>query len=128
MCSVGARSDLMTYQINIIPPFQRTLVGTHANGLLMKYALTPAKEGGLGLRRLQWCANADNKKSVGAAQRLGFKMEGILRWHRVLPEGKPGPWAEVDEKGPGRHTAFLSLCWDDWRNGDKEHVRTLMER
>lgn len=75
--------------IMILPEFQRTHVNTNALGLLMHYCLDlPAdlakgelKYGpGLGLRRVQWQCHADNAPSVRAAERMGFKLEGIIRW------------------------------------------------
>jgi hypothetical protein len=98
-------------------------------------------EGGLGLRRVQWQANASNVASVNAAKRLGFQWEGLIRWQQVLPMGKIGsegaglereglPRAGWDgrEWGPGRHTAMLSLCWEDWVGGGREHVDGLVRR
>jgi RimJ/RimL family protein N-acetyltransferase len=72
------------------PAFQRTFVTSNAAGILLRYCLsTPDDESypGLGLRRVQWFADARNAPSIAAAMRLGFKMEGMLRWERVLPEG-----------------------------------------
>ena len=70
------------------------------------------------------------ERSVKAAERLGFRLEGIIRWHRILPEGKEGKRVEgdADARGPGRDTAMLSICWDDWRDGVRERVRSLGER
>ncbi|KAH7335238.1 acyl-CoA N-acyltransferase, partial [Rhizoctonia solani] len=62
----------------ILPSYQRTFVSTHAIGLLLDYALKQPSDGGLGLRRVQWQAHADNTASIRAAQRMGMKMEGIL--------------------------------------------------
>ncbi|KZO98213.1 acyl-CoA N-acyltransferase [Calocera viscosa TUFC12733] len=117
--------------IMILPTFQRTHVNTHAVGLLLHYLLDTPAQGGLGLRRAQWKANERNAPSVRAAQRLGFRQEGVLRWHMVLPEGKEGPLPREEGdgvKGPGRHTAMLSICWDDWMGGAREHVDGLMGR
>lgn len=60
--------------------------------------------------------------------RLGFTLEGVMRWQRVLPHGKKGlvPSGGL-EVGPGRHTAMLAMCWDDWRE-KRENVLAMMER
>ena len=50
----------------------------------MRRILNDKSEGGLGLRRCQWYTNSKHVKSQAAAQRLGFKHEGVLRAHRVL--------------------------------------------
>ena len=51
-----------------------------------------------------------------------------MRWQRVLPHGKKGlvPSGGL-EVGPGRHTAMLAMCWDDWRE-KRENVLAMMER
>jgi RimJ/RimL family protein N-acetyltransferase len=96
---------------------------------------------GLHLRRVQWQAFSTNQASIAAAQRLGFQLEGIIRWQRVLPEGKIGNSdGVIDDKmpemdptgqkrlGPGRHSAMLSLCWDDWENGARERLHALSQK
>jgi len=67
---------------------------THAAGLTIKYLLDAPEDGGLGLRRCQWKANALNAKSAAAAKRLGFTFEGVLRSVVVLPPGNPGSHGE----------------------------------
>ncbi|CAE6335302.1 putative protein YIR042C OS=Saccharomyces cerevisiae (strain ATCC 204508 / S288c) GN=YIR042C PE=4 SV=1 [Rhizoctonia solani AG-1 IB] len=131
---INASRELSTIEpgfIIIFPRFQRTHVNTHAVGLLMQYALNRPSEGGLGLRRCQWQAHASNLPSPKAAERLGFKPEGILRWNRALPAERESsaPFRADDSLGvPGRHTAMLAICWDDWENGGKEHLQRLMDR
>ncbi|EUC65703.1 GNAT family acetyltransferase, putative [Rhizoctonia solani AG-3 Rhs1AP] len=130
----NASRELSTIEpgfIIILPQFQRTHVNTHAVGLLMQYALDKPSDGGLGLRRCQWQAHASNLPSARAAERLGFKSEGTLRWHRALPAERESsaPFRADDSLGlPGRHTAMLSICWDDWENGGKDHLQRLMDR
>lgn len=109
------------------------------------------------MRRVQWQANSRNKASVRAAERIGFVNEGMHRWFRVLPEGKVGTVEEDQRRekarqehkeqeldgvvegmpnvsrdgrkfGPGRHTVCLAICWDDWIDGVKEKVTTMMGR
>lgn len=116
--------------ILIFPQFQRTHVLTNAAGLLLAYCLDPPEQGGLGLRRVQWQANTENLPSINAAKRLGFKMEGVLRWWRVLPPQKkglvPAEKDRGDGRGPGRDEAMLSICFDDWENGVKGSLAKLM--
>ncbi|KLO17218.1 acyl-CoA N-acyltransferase [Schizopora paradoxa] len=121
--------------VMIFPEFQRTHVLSNAAGLLLHYLLdlpTDVAFPGLGLRRVQWVAHIQNAPSVAAAERLGFKREGTLRWHWTLPEGKEGKATrEGDPLGPsrlGRDNVFLSICCDDWESGTKERVRSLMDR
>jgi RimJ/RimL family protein N-acetyltransferase len=122
--------------IIILPPYQRTHVTTHAVGLMLHYALDTPEQGGLGLRRMQWLADPPNKASLNAAQRMGFQLEGILRWNKVVHDadarGKVHNGRERPEyrqqKDGGRDTAYLSLCWDDWINGKRELVDALLSR
>ncbi|KAL5481106.1 hypothetical protein ACEPAI_10047 [Sanghuangporus weigelae] len=125
--------------ITILPEYQRTHVTTNAVGLLLHYCLelpnsTKSKYGpGLGLRRVQWQTHGDNAASVGAAERMGFRREGLIRWQRVLSEGKDGatvsPEREALCKNPGRHTWMLAVCWDDWEvERTRESVQERMER
>jgi RimJ/RimL family protein N-acetyltransferase len=110
-------------------------VTTHACGLMLHYLLDPsgAPHECLGLRRAQWFANEANARSRTAAERLGFQFEGVLRFHRIVPEGKisaKGRNGESPDDGRGgaRHSVLLGLCWDDWRNGGREKIVKLMER
>lgn len=122
--------------IIILPPFQRTHVTTHAVGLLLQYALDSPEQGGLGLRRMQWLADPPNTASLTAAKRMGFQEEGILRWNRVVDDadargkvhnGRDGPrYGKKEDRG--RDTVYLSICWDDWEEGGREKVESLMTR
>lgn len=130
----------------IFPPFQRTHVTTNAVGLLLIHALEVPEKGGWGMRRVQWTAAPNNKPSIEAAERMGFKWEGILRNVRPMPgeredrrkyKGEPRDLkpsarpAVMNKQGdplpgvPSWDTAFLSLCWDDY---DRSEVERLMAR
>ncbi|OJJ46437.1 hypothetical protein ASPZODRAFT_116956 [Penicilliopsis zonata CBS 506.65] len=122
--------------IVISPDFHRTYVSSNAVGLLLLYALDPPSKGGLGLRRVEWQCHADNEASRRTATRMGFELEGILRWHRVMPIGTEGVSLSVDalEKRngtvgemPGRHTAFFSIVWEEWEE-KRPKVVAQMER
>lgn len=99
---------------------------------------------GLNFRRVQWQANTLNTASIRAAERMGFVREGTLRWDRVLPPGKLGvndPGAQAlalvsaavgngngnGDGKPGRHTAILAVCWDEWEER-RGVVRERMRR
>ncbi|EKM51083.1 uncharacterized protein PHACADRAFT_103896 [Phanerochaete carnosa HHB-10118-sp] len=111
-----------------LPPFQRTHVTTHAVGLLLAWCFDELK-----LRRVQWQANALNEKSVSAAQKMGFILEGIIRWQRLLPPEKSERGLKPREDDPkpeyyGRNSALLSVCWDDWEDGVRQQVQERMAR
>lgn len=77
-----------------------------------------------------------NSRSIKLAERLGMKLEAVLRWDRVLPASriefarKEALLREGDPRGnkPGRDTARLAICWDDWCQGGKEKVEQVMQR
>lgn len=117
------------------PPFQRTHVTSNAVGLLLQYALDPPAKGGLGMRRVQWQTSSANGASMLAAERMGFKKEGVLRWDRVFygggSKGKQGNGKQVpkgDGEDLGRDTVVYSICWDDWEEGGREKMVGIMER
>ena len=133
----------------VFPAFQRTHVASKAVALLLRYCLElpsdsdsdsdsdsaasesanannaapPPPVRGLGLRRVQWFAHAENEASRRTALRMGFREEGTLRWERVIAPGKVGngiPVRDGDPLGgasPSRHSVVLSLCVDDWEDG-----------
>ncbi|KAI0070547.1 hypothetical protein K474DRAFT_1680071 [Panus rudis PR-1116 ss-1] len=74
----------------ILPAFHRTHVTSNAVGLLMQYCLDLPKDGGLGMRRVQWQCTVWNTASRKTAERLGFKFESVERWQRVYRGGKMG--------------------------------------
>jgi RimJ/RimL family protein N-acetyltransferase len=113
----------------VLPKFQRTFVSANAVGLALCYALDLPSEGGLGFRRVAWTANPLNEASVSAAEKIGFKREGLLRWTWVLPvhmEGKAVDGARGE--GPGRDSVLLSITWDNWVSGTRDHVTKRMAR
>jgi RimJ/RimL family protein N-acetyltransferase len=55
----------------------------------------------LGYRRLEWKCNALNEASRRAAQRFGFRFEGVFRSHMVV-------------KGHNRDTAWYAITLDEW--------------
>lgn len=138
----------------VFPAFQRTHVASNAVALLLRYCLElpPAADSesadadadanaavgasapaGLGLRRVQWFAHAENEASRRTALRMGFREEGTLRWERVIAAGKVGngiPVRDGDPLGgarPSRHSVVLSLCVDDWEDGGgRERVGQLI--
>ncbi|KAG5642581.1 hypothetical protein DXG03_002532 [Asterophora parasitica] len=113
----------------ILPKFQRTFVATNAIGALLKYTLDVEDGGGLGLRRVCWTAHPDNAASIKAAERMGMRKEGHLRWTWALTPEKVGKTAGRGRgEKLGRDSVLLAVCWDDWEDGGKEKVEKLIER
>jgi RimJ/RimL family protein N-acetyltransferase len=78
------------------PQLKRTTAASEAIFLLARHAFDE-----LGYRRLEWKCNALNAASRGAAERFGFRFEGIFRKHQVI-------------KGRNRDTAWFSITDDEW--------------
>jgi RimJ/RimL family protein N-acetyltransferase len=84
------------------PRLQRTPVATDAMYLMMKRAFD------LGYRRYEWKCDSLNAKSRAAAERLGFKFEGIFRQDRAYKHrSRDTAWFSViDREWPARKQAF----------------------
>jgi RimJ/RimL family protein N-acetyltransferase len=78
--------------------FQRTPVNTETKFLLMRYAFEE-----LGAIRVQFKTDSRNLRSQTAIQRLGAKLEGTLRNHRILPKD-----------GYVRDSVYFSVLDSEW--------------
>ena len=138
---VNASARNLSFEIGpviILQDFQGTFVSSNAIGLVLKYALDPPSQGGLAYRRVVWCADPRNERSVAAAEKVGFKKEGVLNWNWVLPESKEGKEVNAERlafeaeigrgRQHGRDSVVLSVCWDDWIGGVREVVEERIKR
>jgi RimJ/RimL family protein N-acetyltransferase len=82
--------------INYAPPLQRTIAATEAMYLMMRRVFDE-----LGYRRYEWKCDALNAPSRAAAQRLGFRYEGMFRQATVY-------------KARNRDTCWYSVIDSDW--------------
>lgn len=82
--------------VTFSPLLKRTPVSTEAQFLLMSYVFD-----GLGYRRYEWKCDSLNAPSRAAAERLGFKFEGVFRQATVY-------------KGRSRDTAWFSILDKEW--------------
>jgi RimJ/RimL family protein N-acetyltransferase len=124
----------------ILPAFQRTHVTSNVVGLLLRHAFRArddSADSGLGMVRVVWQTSSVNAASLRVAERFAFRHEGVLRWHRLFPDGrrngKLGNGEAVMPPGTGvhdlwRHTVVLALCWDDWVGGADRTAVALMDR
>ncbi|WP_036242384.1 GNAT family protein [Mesorhizobium sp. STM 4661] len=78
------------------PLISRKPAATEAQFLFMQYIFDE-----LGYRRYEWKCNNRNEPSKRAAERFGFKFEGIFRQHLVV-------------KGENRDTAWYSIIDKEW--------------
>jgi RimJ/RimL family protein N-acetyltransferase len=105
---------------------QRTPKSTEAVYLLAQESFA------LGNRRLEWKCNADNARSMRAAERFGFSFEGTFRQHMVVKgKNRNTAWFSIlDSEWPERQRAFAAwLAVDNFKDGEQvktlEHYRTL---
>jgi RimJ/RimL family protein N-acetyltransferase len=78
------------------PAMGRTAIATEAMFLMMRRVFED-----WGYRRYEWKCHADNAPSMRAAERLGFRFEGLFRNSLVV-------------KGRNRDTAWFSITDDEW--------------
>ena len=90
--------------INYSPILQNTTEGTETMYLMMKNAFEF-----MGNRRYEWKCNNLNSASKYAAERLGFKFEGIFRQMFIF-------------KGRNRDTAWYSIIDKEWPNYKKKYL------
>lgn len=77
--------------------FQGTGLNKHCKFLLLQFAFEK-----MGLERVEFRADSNNKRSIAAMQSLGCTIEGVLRSHAPLPNGTR------------RNTIVLSILKDEW--------------
>ncbi|WP_375461870.1 GNAT family N-acetyltransferase [uncultured Enterovirga sp.] len=78
------------------PTLQRSPAATEAMYLMARHAFEV-----LGYRRYEWKCNALNAPSRRAAERLGFRFEGVFRADKIV-------------KGRSRDTAWFSMLDTEW--------------
>jgi RimJ/RimL family protein N-acetyltransferase len=88
------------------PLLQRTRAATEAMYLMMKHAFE------LGYRRYEWKCDSLNTTSLRAAERLGFRFEGIFRQAAIY-------------KGRNRDTAWFSVIDSEWPEREREFLAWL---
>lgn len=77
--------------------WQRTFVNTHAKFLMLRHAFEV-----LGCNAVEIRTHSQNDQSRAAIERLGAKLDGILRRHMIMPDGHI------------RDTAVYSILPEEW--------------
>ncbi|KLO11420.1 hypothetical protein SCHPADRAFT_929905 [Schizopora paradoxa] len=99
-----------------------------SSALLLRYLFNTPTDTvpGLGLRRVHWTSHARNLTSHKLARGLGLKFESEQRWHRVVPNSKPGNARETRRDDPckleGVDEIFFVMCFEDWEAGVKQAI------
>jgi RimJ/RimL family protein N-acetyltransferase len=81
----------------IAKSWQRTFVNTHAKYLMLRHAFEA-----LGCNAVEIRTHSRNDQSRAAIERLGARLDGILRRHMIMPDGHV------------RDTAVYSIVRDEW--------------
>lgn len=81
----------------IAKSWQRSFVNTHAKFLMLKHAFED-----LGCNAVEIRTHSLNDQSRAAIERLGAKLDGILRRHMIMPDGHI------------RDTAVYSIVQEEW--------------
>jgi RimJ/RimL family protein N-acetyltransferase len=95
------------------PALQKKPAGTEAMYLMMRRVFDE-----LGYRRYEWKCNSLNAPSRAAAERYGFRYEGLFRQADVVKGGnRDTAWFSIlDSEWPALKAAFE--CWLDPSNFD----------
>jgi len=106
------------------PRLQRSPLSTEAQYLLMRRVFDE-----LGYRRYEWKCDSLNAPSRAAAQRLGFRFEGIFR-QAVVYKGRTRDtawYSVIDSEWPGRRAAFEAWLAPANFDGQGRQRRRLAE-
>jgi RimJ/RimL family protein N-acetyltransferase len=82
--------------------FQGTGLNKRCKFLLLQFAFET-----MGMERVEFRADNNNKKSIAAMESIGCTIEGVLRNHLPLPDGSR------------RNSIILSILKDEWTNNAK---------
>jgi N-acetyltransferase len=88
------------------PDWQRTALNTEAKFLLLRNAFEV-----LGAQRVAWETDSRNLRSQRAIERLGALREGLLRAHRIRPDGSSRDtvlYSMTDAEWPGARARLLA--------------------
>lgn len=89
--------------------FQGTHVNKNCKFLMLRFAFDF-----LGMERIEFRADAENKRSIAAMQRIGCQKEGILRNHLARPDGTR------------RSSIVLSILQTKWATTVRANLEALL--
>jgi RimJ/RimL family protein N-acetyltransferase len=91
--------------------FRGTGVNKHCKFLVLQFAFET-----LGMERVEFRADYQNKRSIAAMKSIGCKEEGVLRNHM--------PISNSDLR---RDTIILSILREEWFESTKEYLFSIMK-
>jgi RimJ/RimL family protein N-acetyltransferase len=101
---------------------QRTRNSTRVMYLFLRHAFET-----LGYRRVEWKCDSLNAPSRSAAQRLGFRYEGIFRQHMIYKgRSRDTAWFSIlDGEWPAQKAAFDKYLSADNFDGEGKQIKSL---
>jgi RimJ/RimL family protein N-acetyltransferase len=105
------------------PRLQRTRGATEAMFLMTRHAFEDPR-----YRRYEWKRNALDEPSRRAAQRLGFRFDGIFRQHMIIKgRNRDAVWcAMLDVECPDRKAAFERWLSPETFDAEGKQIRKLV--
>ncbi|ORY22850.1 hypothetical protein BCR39DRAFT_550827 [Naematelia encephala] len=108
-----------------------TGLSDRASALVIRWAMGSAESGlGLGLRRLDYAADGENRWSQKLAMRLGVKSESSRRENHTMKVGDTGPSSgleeEVSQPNHSKKDWRGSITREDWDDGEREHINSIL--
>ncbi len=85
---------------------QGTGLNRHCKFLLLDFAF-----GTMQMERVEFNADVQNERSIAAMKKIGCTVEGVLRSHKLLPDGRR------------RDSIVLSILREEWLSGVREQLR-----
>ncbi len=79
--------------------YQRTIINTEAKYLMLEHAFEK-----LDFLRVEFCTDYLNFNSRRAIERIGGKLDGVMRYNKIMPDGRV------------RDTAIYSIIAPEWIN------------
>lgn len=90
--------------------FQGSGINKQCKLLMLEFAFEK-----LGIDRVEFRADGNNERSIGAMKSIGCIVEGVLRSNCTAPDGR-------------RDSIVLSILKNEWFNGVKERLKLKIER
>ncbi|MDX2135505.1 MAG: GNAT family protein [Saprospiraceae bacterium] len=85
---------------------QGTGLNRHCKFLMLDFAFQTMR-----MERVEFNADVQNERSIAAMKKIGCTVEGVLRSHKLLPDGRR------------RDSIVLSILREEWLSGVREQLR-----
>lgn len=121
--------------VRVAPAYQRRGIAVITAALMVRHAMDPVEQGGLGLLRVGWGASSVNQPSIRVAQKVGFNQVGIIPYQAVIKNGvarnkigngrRIGPRATAGDLW--RDVLMFCITCDEWEEEKRDSVLSLID-